>query len=387
MSLENVEKKLVLIGVNYWFIDSFQHYIDNGFKLFVIKTKTPNHYLKNYNICEELGAKIVDYTDIESIKSVIDFDKNTIVLSGGDYSGEIKTLQFIRENSELELEILHQLSKYCNQKRTKTQFVRYFNGDTGWGDEKNAIAFEKKIEYVQNLCFDNDLLLEFVEQNIPSVKTKNILIGWMHTPLSKFVVKNDTLPSKKIISLGRHICSDELCEVDFTSYPSLKPNTTSRNFYCMAGGAESIRILQQERKQFYEDNGSYTFGLSYMSDIFSGSYEKFKINKKYYFSNEGQLEFDNPKSTYELYYGFINTPSKDANYMMNGIIPLISHDFTSTYKELLNNKMAILIKTKKDLVDLRNIPDHTILEYKNNIFKNKQIYTFETIANKIIKLI
>ncbi|WP_307971340.1 hypothetical protein [uncultured Brachyspira sp.] len=56
-----------------------------------------------------------------------------------------------------------------------------------------------------------------------------------------------------------------------------------------------------------------------------------------------------------MYYAFCNNPSKDVTYIMNGIIPLISHNINNIYKEFIDNKIAILIKTKNDIYNTLNL--------------------------------
>ena len=70
---------------------------------------------------------------------------------------------------------------------------------------------------------------------------------------------------------------------------------------------------------------------------------------------------------------------------MNGIIPLISHDEHSLYKELVKRKMALLIKTPQDLDKLKNLSNKEIQTYRDNIYNNRELFTFEPVGNMILK--
>lgn len=64
-------------------------------------------------------------------------------------------------------------------------------------------------------------------------------------------------------------------------------------------------------------------------------------------------------------------------HIMDGIIPLISHNLYNIYKEFIDNKIAISIKTENDIYNTLNLSDYEILEYRENIYKNRHLFTFE----------
>lgn len=64
--------------------------------------------------------------------------------------------------------------------------------------------FNEKIKYLDALIFDNSLLEEFVLKNIPNANNIKRYLGWMETPLERFVKNNtDAKINKSCISLGR----------------------------------------------------------------------------------------------------------------------------------------------------------------------------------------
>ena len=112
--------------------------------------------------------------------------------------------------------------------------------------------------------------------------------------------------------------------------------------------------------------------------------ENEQLSVKYYFSLEGQRKKLSKKSPKECYYAFVNSPNKEACYLMNGIIPLISNTQNSYYKQMLEKKMAILIKTPKDLEKVLKMSRKEIQKYRDNIYNNRYMFTFETVGNMIM---
>ena len=129
-----------------------------------------------------------------------------MILSGPSFSGDILSLkgrQDSCENSIERLEIVHKLSHYNHSHNCGAKIVLIFNGDTGFGSQKMVDFFNEKIQYVDALMFDNDLLKEFILSNSSVARTKQALIGWLETPLKRYVLHQKRKPLHKIISLGR----------------------------------------------------------------------------------------------------------------------------------------------------------------------------------------
>lgn len=124
-----------------------------------------------------------------------------------------------------------------------------------------------------------------------------------------------------------------------------------------------------------------------MYDIFYNSVERFRANRDYYWSLDGQLSANGAVCAKESYYAFSNNPSKDVTYMMFGIIPLISHAEHSWYRTLLDKKMAILIKKKEDLRNVLTLSDKEIQEYRDNIYANRDLFTFDHVGDMLMKIL
>ncbi|WP_288521862.1 hypothetical protein [uncultured Brachyspira sp.] len=83
-------KKIILIGSQCWFADSFTYFIEKGFKGTVIKC---NHNTKwffpNYSIFNKIGFSIVDIKDLQIDK--LGLDENTLIISDYNFAGDIKS--------------------------------------------------------------------------------------------------------------------------------------------------------------------------------------------------------------------------------------------------------------------------------------------------------
>ena len=69
---------------------------------------------------------------------------------------------------------------------------------------------------------------------------------------------------------------------------------------------------------------------------------------------------------------------------MNGIIPIIPHKEHSFYKMLYNKKMAIVVESINDLKKLYDIDYKEIQEYRDNIYANRDIFTFDHLGEILI---
>jgi len=392
-------KKIIFIGEGCWFIDSLLYFKEQNVQVYVLLTqKRLRCFEKNIDILKDFGYEI--YQNIEDVYPLL--DKDTIILGGGNFAGDVETINYgddFKGRSQEELEVLYNLSKYNKNKGCGAKTIRYFNGDTGWASEAMIRFFDKNITYVDLLIFDNESLMEYVKENIPSANNKKCCIGWIETPLDRFVVHNINKIKKRIVSLGRSLCCLNAEEMKYKELPiSFYPiDKKSVSFFCkkwrkflgmkwsysLAGQALPQKIYE-DRKLFQKAEGVTAFGLSHMYDCFLVSPEEFTKNKKYYFSLEGQRKKLSKKSPKECYYAFVNSPNKEACYLMNGIIPLISNTQNSYYKQMLEKKMAILIKTPKDLEKILKMSRKEIQKYRDNIYNNRYMFTFETVGNMIM---
>lgn len=296
-----------------------------------------------------------------------------------------------------ELDILYRLSKFSFDEKRKATFVRFFNGETGFGDEETAKQFAEKTQYVDAFMFDNDQLKDFVLANDPNARNKQLLLGWVETPLERFCYHNTGKIERKICSLGRVLCSAPSWKLDLSllpmrRFPGSKIKFLDRirgrkEFYQMAGAVDNVNILYRDRKLFYRLEASCAFGISNMYDIFSGSIEDYHRHRDFYFSPFGQTMPHNVCSCHETYYQFCNNANKDVCYLMNGIIPLIPHTEHNVYKSLIEKKMAILIKCPEDIGAVLTISDAEIQEYRDNIYANRDLFTFDHVAEMLSNLI
>lgn len=411
-------KKIILIGPQDWFADSFVYFIEKGFKGIVIKINNSYRgYDNNYYLLNQLGYKILNVDDLDIGK--IGLDENTLVLSGPNFAGDLKSLSNFKFPSMEALEITYNISKYNRENKCGAKVVKWFNGDTGFCSQEMVDFFNYKIKYVDVLIFDNDLMKEFVLKNIPNAKNIKSYVSWLETPLERFVQNNICKKiDKKFISLGRLFSSKQI-PVKYLSYDFINHDInrklidniifgwqSNRIYFILyifgiaitikkklampfnlAGGINDISIVYKDRNIFFDKHKKYAFGLSHFYDIFDNSINNFLLNKDFYFSINGQNIANNINAQKELYYQFCNVPSKDITYLMNGIIPVISHNLHNIYRQLTDKKMAILVKQPNDIADLQYMHIDDILEYKSNIYKNRELFTFEKSGELLINLL
>lgn len=411
-------KKIILVGPQAWFVDSFIYFIEKGFKGIVVRSDVKYFVFdKNYDILSQIGYQIVKF-DENNISS-LELDKDTLVISVCGFGG-INSLQFFREFSFDNLDMLYKISKYNKENNCGATIVKSFNGDTGFSNEEYLRILKEKLIYVDIFSFDNTLLEELILKNIDYIKEKKRYILWMETPLERYIFNNTNNRNinRKYISLGRIISSkkinykNKLINIGSFFARSNIPNNINIIFgtintkeyyfiylfgikiilkkksvkpkYCLSGHANFNEILE-DRKKFFNDYKNIAFGISHFYDIFNNSVNNFTLNKDLFFSTKGQNMSNNVNAASEVFYGFCNNASKDLAYLMNGIIPLIPHNLHNIYKEFIDKKIAILIKNENDIYTVLNISDDEIFEYRKNIYENRNIFTFDKNAEILIK--
>ena len=406
---EKTGKKLIFIGPGCWFIDSFRWFTQRGWKLIVLQTRcnTP-WFFPNYLTFREIGAEIRTYNTQQELNELfvqLDLNASTLILGGGNYAGDAKALQELCQTSSEELEIFYQITAYNKQHKKGAVSVRYFNGDTAFASQQAAETFARKTRYADYLFFDNDLLREFVFSSVPALAKKPSFIYWLETPLKRFAGKpNLKKVDRRFVQMGRNIASlfvDLPAPLLYFPLPrlhSLKKRIHKfhnwrhglQDSYMLAGGVP-LEKLDADRLSFQRGRSSLAFGLSHMYDTFSGGTEDFKKYKDFFFSLDGQRFALRPSfpglDTRHAAYQFVNNASKDASYLMSAIIPIISHTEHSLYKELVKRKMAVCVHTPKDLHKVMSMPDEEIFAYRRNIYENRELFTFDHTAERLVALL
>lgn len=400
-----MKKKLIWIGAGSWFMDSLVWFREQQIDVIVIRVKEEMPWFAtNYAVYEQFGFRIVKNEPQEILQICESLDGHTLVVGGGYFAGNIPTLSILKAAGLEEIDVLYRISKYNREYRCGAKCLRYHNGDTGFGTARMVDLYNEKIRYVDFLMFDNDLLRDFVLSNSQMAREKQTLIGYMETPLKRFVVHNTKMIERRMISIGRcfsqfnHVRAGAL-ELPITFYPLPPKPTGIRGFlynlrhrtpkpcvYLLAGRTSDLNRIYSDRKMFMKWEGTCAFGLSHMYDVFYNSVNRFRAHRDYYWSLEGQFSANGAGSQKEQYYAFSNNSSKDVSYLMFGIIPLVSHAESSYYKSLVDKEMAILIKTRKDLMDVLQISDEEIQKYRENIWNNRDMFTFEQVGELLLSL-
>lgn len=363
--------------------------------------KMSDAFLKKFNF------NVISIDNLESVYPLL--DSETLVLSGPTYFGEIISNIMlplrIKDACTENMEALYQISKYNVEHKCGAKCVRYFNGDSGFGTQNALDYFNDKMKYVDVLSFDNDALRDLFMKNSEVARKKKTIIAWLETPLKRHVIHNTGKIEKRFISLGRCLSAfDEIRrnkdKLPITFFPIQYNDINAFKYWLMKYGfsprklsynltycTSKLHHTTRGRKLFRKYESAAAFGISHMYDAFLGSEQEFIAHKDHYLSIDGQNYAFCAATPKEIYYPFVNNANKEACYMMYGIIPIISNKTNPYYKKLLDNKMAICISSKQELADLLNMPEETIQKYRDNIYKNIDMFTFDNVGEKLIKLL
>lgn len=391
--------KIVLIGAGNYFADSLLFFHENGYEVVSISLPgTPGHLTRNCNLYSNLGFVVLEWQDSDEFIESLQLNEDSLILRG-NFFGNTDALKFIHEHAKQQLEVFHRITKFVEDNGTRAKSALYFCGDNAFIDESDREFFSKMTRYTSACLFDNDLIRDFVWQNVPALTAKTHFVTQFETPLKRFVQYNSHKPdpASAVLSVGRHISTSDLDE-----FFEIKRFPRKTNFFIKVAQevlkrffsrrpksrynlaiADSIQELSEDRKRFHSDFAGHSFGLSYFYDLLEGNYD-FKKNKQLYFSPDHQQQTFNvfnktngSKESHPVYYQFINTPSKDITYLMLGLIPIISHTEHSFYKSLVDKKMAILVQSKEDFKKVCRMSADEITAYRKNIFDNSDMFTFE----------
>lgn len=402
-------RKILLIGAGGYFADSLLFFKEKGYEVTCLSLPgAPDYLARNYNLYIDLGFMVFEWQDSDEFIESLQLNEDSLILRG-NFFGNTDALKSIHQHAKQQLEVFHRVTKFVEDNATGAKSALYFCGDNAFIDESDREFFSEMTRFTSACLFDNDLIRDFVWQNVPALKAKVHFVTQFETPLKKFVQHNSRQPDldAAVLSVGRYISTsnlDEFLEIKiFPRFPR-KPNfflklvqRVLKSFFSrrpkdryQLAAADSIQELSEDRKRFHCDFADYSFGLSYFYDLLEGDYD-FENNKHLYFSPDHQKHifdvFDKTygiKRSHPVYYQFINTPSKDITYLMLGLIPIISHTEHSFYKSLVDKKMAILVQRKEDLKKLRNMSIDEITQYRKNIFDNSDVFTFESTGELLL---
>ena len=136
---------------------------------------------------------------------------------------------------------------------------------------------------------------------------------------------------------------------------------------------------------FFKIYKEYAFGLSHIYNLFDVNVPEIIGQKNLFdYRTEHYIKCRGFENYFPQVYALDNNASKDVSYLMMGMIPVIPHISHSFYRELYEKKMAILVRSIEDLKKLSSISQKEIQYYRDNIYANRQLFAFETIANKLL---
>jgi hypothetical protein len=379
-------KKLIIVGLDVFFADSFLWFRENGWEVTVLAHRGPAPWFaENAGLYEDMGFRVVRYDRGAFEENGFRFDDlaldpETLILAGPNFEGDLAALADDLKGSTLyDLWLLQALAGYNRRRARGALVVRFHNGDTGFGSREMADLYALALREVDLLLFDNDLLREFVLGNAPSLKAKESRLVWLEGPLKRHIRRNEGR-GPNFICLGRFVCGRRL------NLPVLHfPMDRARHFEGLPGpvrpryalsGAPSLSRLAEERAAFAADLRGTVFGLDHLGGLLEGDRELFERHKKFFFSLDGQhlARSGEPR---EIYWHFCNCPSKIAAYLMYGLIPVLPHTLHSVYRDLADRKMAVAVERPEDLARLPQMSDEEIKAFRDNIQAQADLFTFD----------
>jgi|GEM_PF-2659407 len=405
----NTDKQVILIGGGSYFTDSFLFFKEQGFQLICIELEQTVSWFNNYKLLRSIGFEIIRDTPSSHYLDKIKLTPHTLIFRGS-YSGDGP--QFpdeLKSMCKREMEIFYELSRRNTLQHCGAKAILCFCGDNIYETAPYIDWFSEKSQYADLLLFDNDLIKKYVLTNIPMLHSKPNWVEYFETPLLRWVQHNTGTPieKKRLMSLGRCICTFDVSkEVEVFALPSKTPivtgifqnlayqwkyktlhNFQGRTTFKLASVA-TYKHMQRDRKMFFMLYGNYAFGLSHIYNLFEvNPGELVDLNGAFDYKNATYIKSTVKKIFVPQTYALANNASKDVTYLMLGIIPIIPHIEHSFYKMLYEKKMAILVRNVQDLKHLSAYSDKEIQEYRNNIYANRHLFTFEKVGNRLIDLV
>jgi hypothetical protein len=407
--MSKTSKQVIFIGAGSYFTDSMMFFKKHGFKLICIELQEKAEWFDNYKLFESMGFEFIKDNKKNSFLNKIKLTKNTLIFRGS-YSGDAPQFpEMLKRICKREMEIMYALTKKNFDEKTGAKAVLSFCGDNLYKTKKYIKWFSEKAKYVDLCTFDNDIIEKYVLKNIPSLSSKKHVVAYFETPLSEFVHHNQSnkFERNKFVALGRTICS-----FDVSKYVSIQKfrklaKTPIGNLFCkikyktsenflnksrlQMAGVSVLNELRSNRLLFFLVYSKNAFGLSHFYNLFDVEPSEiikdkniFDYDKQTYLTIE---EKDNSNFVLPQIYTLDNNASKDATYLMHGIIPVVPHIEHSFYKSLYDKKMAVLVRSTEDLKKLSSMSKKEIKDYRDNIYANKDLFTFETVGNIILNLL
>lgn len=365
-------KRMILVGSACNYPDSFRKFMEDGWELYVVRTQTWRAFQPNYELLENIGAKMIDREGIggflESMASKID-----VVLRTGYFYGGNDLHRLNRICDVDQIDTFFKISSKVKGKNAKALSILAFDGDSFFSDVYWNDWLGKRIDVCDYILFDTKNLKDYFTNRISkvtSIDENKLKVLRVEMPLFEDVmIEPFEKYTKKVLTMGRSINS--YLPVSNLFIEEMKGQIS-------IGRGKSYREIQDGRSEFLLKYGDRAFGLGYFYDF----YDRHKGFKELLKDGDD----DNTPSNGIFYvhpsiYGYTNVPGKVITYLQFGIVPVIPNDENDFHRELIDNGMAIGVSKDTLFFDPNTYSDKTITEMRKNIGKHATIFTFDAFYN------
>ena len=365
-------KRMILVGSACNYPDSFRKFMEDGWELYVVRTQTWRAFQPNYELLENIGAKMIDREGIggflESMASKID-----VVLRTGYFYGGNDLHRLNRICDVDQIDTFFKISSKVKGKNAKALSILAFDGDSFFSDVYWNDWLGKRIDVCNYILFDTKNLKDYFTNRISkvtSIDENKLKVLRVEMPLFEDVmIEPFEKYTKKVLTMGRSINS--YLPVSNLFIEEMKEQIS-------IGRGKSYREIQDGRSEFLLKYGDRAFGLGYFYDF----YDRHKGFKELLKDGDD----DNTPSNGIFYvhpsiYGYTNVPGKVITYLQFGIVPVIPNDENDFHRELIDNGMAIGVSKDTLFFDPNTYSDKTITEMRKNIGKHATIFTFDAFYN------
>jgi hypothetical protein len=365
-------KRMILVGSACNYPDSFRKFMEDGWELYVVRTQTWRAFQPNYELLENIGAKMIDREGIggflESMASKID-----VVLRTGYFYGGNDLHRLNRICDVDQIDTFFKISSKVKGKNAKALSILAFDGDSFFSDVYWNDWLGKRIDVCDYILFDTKNLKDYFTNRISkvtSIDENKLKVLRVEMPLFEdVIIEPFEKYTKKVLTMGRSINS--YLPVSNLFIEEMKEQIS-------IGRGKSYREIQDGRSEFLLKYGDRAFGLGYFYDF----YDRHKGFKELLKDGDD----DNTPSNGIFYvhpsiYGYTNVPGKVITYLQFGIVPVIPNDENDFHRELIDNGMAIGVSKDTLFFDPNTYSDKTITEMRKNIGKHATIFTFDAFYN------
>ncbi len=371
-------RSVLLIGLPHDYLDSFKYFLENDWDLYVVKGLNWTAFQEDYELMENIGARIVSRIEIAKFLEDMGSKIDTVIRIGHFYDGN--DLYHSRGDVDIDqIDTFFKIAGILKRKNQRTKAILAFSGDSFFFDQRWNDWLRSRIGICDYILFETGNLRDYFMNKV--VRNDNL-------DKSKFKILRISVPHSEDVFIGFHTSyTKRIVAID----KSLKSYTPISNVFVdeinedmiVRKGRNSEKV-DDCRRLFLNRYGNHAFGLSYFYDFYS---RRQTFSELLSTDHADSVLSNTLFSPYPLIYGYINIPTELITYLQFGIVPVIPNDENDFHRELVDNGMAIGIDKDTLFFDPNTYPDKLITEMRRNIREHTSIFTFDAFYNFVEALV